>query len=375
MRRRTFISALSAMAPGALAAGAGAAAAGRALAGPRAVDSTAVAGATGPYGGDAALWAAAAAGWDDGLAHPIPYTPKPGAGLDRGLVLSGGGMYMLSFHAGYLGELQAQGIDLTTADIVVGTSVGATIGAMLLSGQFAAMTQELDALGEFPWIFAKLIPNAHPNPSQIRGKEAAVNANAYTPAMVQSIGRAALAANNPSGPEQYHRVIGEMLGITEWPSPKLHFTTNDCFTGERLVMNSASGVPLDVACAASGSLPGQMGPTWVKNRACMDGAMSCTNTHADVVAGVKRALIISLTDGGPEAVKAHLTNIGIPNSLEQEIAYLEAGGTKTMLVVAGLLPGETEITSNLDPAYILPVMAYGKQRATEDADRIKAFWA
>ncbi|MFM9108040.1 MAG: patatin-like phospholipase family protein [Chloroflexota bacterium] len=271
--------------------------------------------------------------------------------------------------------LLGAGVDLSTADIAVGTSAGSLMGALLFSGQLANLTQEVEALGDFPWIFAKLIPNANPNPSQDRGKAAAVAANAYTPEVVQSLGRAAMGANNGAGPDQFYRVVEDIIGITDWPSPKLHTSCNDCFTGERLVVSSEDGIPINVACAASASLPGQLGPTWVKNRFCMDGAMSCTNTHADVVGGVKRALIFSLTDGGPDAVKAHLTNIGIPNSLKQEIEYLEAGGTKTLLVVAGLLPGMTTMTSNMDPKYISPAMAYGKQRATEDLEQVKAFWA
>ena len=61
-------------------------------------------------------------GFDDGLAHPIPMTPAPGAGKDRALVLSGGGIYMTAFEIGYLGELIRQGVDLSNADVVVGTS-------------------------------------------------------------------------------------------------------------------------------------------------------------------------------------------------------------------------------------------------------------
>jgi NTE family protein len=373
MRRRTFISALS---TGAVAGVSMAGGAGRAFAAPRVQDATPAAeAAAAPLGGDSKAWAAAAAGWDDGLAHPMPYTPKPGEGLDRGLVLAGGGAYMISFYVGYLGVLQAAGVDLTLADIAVGTSAGSVIGAMLFSGQMETMTQEAEAMGQYPWIFTKMIPNTNPNPSQDRGREAAVAADAYTPEVVQTLGRAAMGANNPAGPDVYYRVMEEVIGITEWPSPKLHTTANDCYTGERLIVSSEDGIPINVACASSSSLPGQMGPTWLKNRVTMDGAMSSSNTHADVVAGVKRALVFSLTDGGPEAVKQHLTNIGIPNSLKQEMQYLEDGGTKTMLVVVGMLPGMTTMTSNMDPQYIAPAMAYGKQRATEDLDKIKAFWA
>ena len=59
--------------------------------------------------------------------------------------------------------------------------------------------------------------------------------------------------------------------------------------------------------------------------------------------GVKRALVISLSDGGPQAVTQGLRTSGMPNTLQQEIRDLEAGGTRTMLTVAGLLPGVDSI--------------------------------
>jgi len=73
--------------------------------------------------------AGGAAGWNDGLAHPIPYQPAPGTGKQRGLVLGGGGIYLASWMAGYIHALKSKGVDLATADIVVGTSAGSLIGA------------------------------------------------------------------------------------------------------------------------------------------------------------------------------------------------------------------------------------------------------
>src|SRR3954467_15537145 len=59
-----------------------------------------------------AAWQVAtpAAGFDDGLAPPIPYTPPLGTGKERALVLGGGGVYLLSFYAGYFGELLQNGV-------------------------------------------------------------------------------------------------------------------------------------------------------------------------------------------------------------------------------------------------------------------------
>jgi NTE family protein len=288
--------------------------------------------------------------------------------------LGGGGVYLLSFYVGYFGELLQNGVDVGQADIIVGTSAGSVGGAIIAAGKLAELTQELDALGEFPWLFAKLIPNVAKNASQVRASQLAVDAKEATPETIQAIGHTAMAARNPDGPFDYYKAVNELLGFSEWPSPALHTTANDCYTGERIVVSQEDGIPVDVACAASSSLPGQIGPTWLKDRLCMDGGICQTSTHCDVVAGAKRALVVSLTDGGPEAVAQGLRTSGMTNTLQQEISDLQAGGTETMLVVAGLEPGSTKIDSIMDPSYIAPQIAFGKQRAQADLEQMKAFW-
>jgi NTE family protein len=323
----------------------------------------------------AAQEATPAAGIDDGLAHPAPMNPALGVGKDRALVLGGGGIYMASFHIGYLGELVNQGIDLSTAEVVVGTSAGSFMGAILTAGQLPAFTQMIQALGEFPFLLAKLVPPTAKNESQLRASRLSTGTKVATPDSIRAIGAAAMAANNSLGPAEYPRAVDEFLGLSAWPSPTFHATANDCYTGERLIISQEDGVPVNVACAASSSLAGQLGPTWVKNRLCMDGAISASDTHCDVVAGAKRALVITLDEGGASGPATGLANAGMWVPIQQEIDALEQGGTKTMLVVAGLEPGVTKIDSNMDPKYILPQLAFGKQRATEDAAKIKEFWA
>ena len=92
-----------------------------------------------------------------------------------------------------------------------------------------------------------------------------------------------------------------------------------------------------------------MGPTWLGNRLCMDGGICQTSTHCDVIAGVDRALVISLTDGSADASKIGLRTSGLPNTLQQEVKDLEAGGTKTVLKVVGLLPGTNRSTASWIP--------------------------
>ena len=330
-------------------------------------------------GADASTAAAPASvpgqtGWHDGLAHPIPFTPRLGEGKQRGLVLGGGGAYLASWMVGYFNALKAHGIDVARADIVVGTSAGSFVGAVLTGGHLWSFHGKLAALGDFPRLFAHLIPTTAPNVGQLRARHLANSASEVTPAVIQAIGRAAMAARNPAGPADYPTTVKRLIGEVAWPSAKLHTTAVDCYTGERLIVSQASGIPVNHACAASSSLPGSMGPTWLGNRLCMDGGICQTSTHADVVAGVKKAIIVSLTDGGPEALKQGLRASGLPNTLQQEVKDLQAQGTGVKLVVAGLVPGVSAIDSIMNPKWIAPCLHYGYQRGLADVAEMKDFW-
>lgn len=62
-----------------------------------------------------------------------------------GLVLGGGGVTGMAFHAGVLAALQHDlGWDPNRADVVIGTSAGSVVGALLRNG---ASTEDLAAWG------------------------------------------------------------------------------------------------------------------------------------------------------------------------------------------------------------------------------------
>ena len=54
--------------------------------------------------------------------------------LRRGLVLGGGGITGIAWETGLLFGLQELGVDVTTADAVVGTSAGSVVGAQITTG-------------------------------------------------------------------------------------------------------------------------------------------------------------------------------------------------------------------------------------------------
>lgn len=143
-------------------------------------------------------------------------------------------------------------------------------------------------------------------------------------------------------------------------------TANDCYTGERLVVGQSvanrKGIGLAHAKAVSSSPPCVFGPTLVGQRFAMDGGISTTWAHTDLVAGSKRALVITLTNGYEGSLLS-----GIPHNIYTEIDSLKATGTEPMLVIAGTLPG----VNLLDPNEIGPALKAGYDRAATEAPKIR----
>src|SRR5262245_11220373 len=71
----------------------------------------------------------------DGLAVPLPtdaITAPFAKGLDRTLVLGGGGTYYLAWYCGFFHGLYEHGIDAADlADMIIGTSAGSYAGSSL----------------------------------------------------------------------------------------------------------------------------------------------------------------------------------------------------------------------------------------------------
>lgn len=315
---------------------------------------------------------ATTANWSDGLAHPIPYKNPPGRGKDRAIVLGGGSEYMSSFLVGYFHAMLTNGVNLRLADIVVGTSAGAILGSALLGSRLDLFSAEFNLLADYPKVMAKFVPTQKFTPSQERVMKMGIDAKDGSPATIQAIGHAAMAAKSIPQ-DKFEMNIKIFLGDLKDIPQKMYITAIDCYTAERLVIAPGSGVPVATAVAASASAPGVTGPTWVKDRVCMDGSIGPTETHCDIVAGSKRALVIALADTLAQE-KAGLRLNHLPNTILQEVKDLEAGGTKVKLVVIGMLPGRKTL-SVVDPGIMEPAINYGYERGMQDLAEMKKFWA
>lgn len=297
----------------------------------------------------------------DGSTKPIPADPALGQGKDRALVLGGGGEYFIAWLIGFAHGLNTAGVSYDLADLIVGTSAGAVTGCAIAADHTALLEDDIEFFGEFPHALSALVPTGAGNPSQIRARTVAEATHDGSLGAIQSIGRAAMAAHNPSVIDL--ELMIDVLSLDrDWPGSKLYVTTTDCYTGERLVIGQTSKIPISHAVCASVSLPGVFGPTWIGDRLCMDGAMNAASNHVDLAAGAKRALVVALTD--PQQRFSH-----IPDDIEKALKRLEATGTKTLLIAAD--PGKVHL---LSAAEIEPALKAGHDRALREAERINAFW-
>jgi NTE family protein len=309
---------------------------------------------------------------DDGLAHPIPYTPPLGVGKERGLSMSGGAIYLVSFYSGYLTSLAQNGVDLKLADVMVGTSAGTLGTYAVLMNTATRMKAQMEVIGLYP---ATMNYSLSAPFSSMRAGYVGNHLPTASVQNIQALGRAAMAAQtNPV--ERWQALINQLTGAGKgWPSPKFHTTAIDCYTGQRLIVAQKDNVHAIVAMSASSSWPGLAGPTSLKDRRAMDGGTCQTSTHADVLGGAKRVLIVSLASGDDERDAAQGLRLShFPNSLHREVKDLEAGGSQVLLIVVGCPPGYSKVNL-VDPALIPVAIKFGTERGVSDAAKIKALWS
>ncbi|MCH1869051.1 patatin-like phospholipase family protein [Nocardioides sp. CFH 31398] len=189
----------------------------------------------------------------------------------RGLVLGGGGITGIAWETGLLAGLLEHGVDLTGADVVVGTSAGSVVGAQLTSGTTLA-----DLYAEqVPDVLDAPTPPSFGLPVVAGAGLAVLRARGDIEKLGRNLGawavrRARRGATPPL--EERVQVIGERLPSTSWPtSTDLRIAVVDATTGERRVLDRDSGVPLLDAVAASCAVPGVYPPVPIDGRPHVDG--------------------------------------------------------------------------------------------------------
>ncbi|MFD8388609.1 patatin-like phospholipase family protein [Streptomyces sp. NPDC059680] len=189
--------------------------------------------------------------------------------------------------AGLVGGLRGAGVDLAEADLFVGTSAGAIVGAVPATGQAS------DRLATPP--HAPDSPSSPPQVDQHRLGEVWTvlgDADADPVEARRLVGELALAAE--TGPDQARLArVHALVGTDRRPDRALLITAVDAGTGEPEVLDHTSGAALSSAVAASTAFPAIHPPVTINGRRYMHGGLRSA-TNADVGAGTHALVVIEL---------------------------------------------------------------------------------
>jgi NTE family protein len=301
-----------------------------------------------------------------GMSLPRSMDALYGRGIERGLVLGGGGIWFVAWQTGYLRRLEELGLGLGSADRLVGTSAGSIVASILAGEKLAGFGRTVDLLTRAPGLLARMASSGPLEPSCQRALDSFRDARDCEPQTLREIGFAALAARTPTA-EVTARNFSVILRMRRWPSSRLHITCVDAFTGERIVVTRSAAVPLARAAAASSAVPGIFAPQPIQDRKCMDGGVAATGVHLDLVAGARRALVISLVDGSePDLAWGTMT----PETIRQEFVDLQASGTEALRIVP-----RTRVPEDvMDPHLAVSAVQEGVAQADDDVALLRDFW-
>jgi NTE family protein len=247
---------------------------------------------------------------------------------ERALVLGGGGSTGHAWLIGVVAGLCDAGMDVSAADLIIGTSAGSTAAAQITCVRPAQLLAEILSATPPQRLGPVGADSARASPAfdHMERTRRIIEASADAPDMRRKIGAAALemeAVSDGSRHAQWRATVASRLPGQHWPRQAMLITAVDAHTGAPVVFDRDSGVDLVDAVAASTSsgLPYRIG----ENR-YIDGGYR-RNENADLVVGYERVLVLSPLGGRTR------TPLNWGMQLAAQVDELRARGSRVETVV------------------------------------------
>ncbi|MFD3506135.1 patatin-like phospholipase family protein [Nocardia sp. NPDC058666] len=270
------------------------------------------------------------------------------------LVLGNGGIAGLGWQIGMIAGLADAGIDLRSADLVIGTSAGAVVGAQIRS---KLSTEELYKRQLGP-LFAE-IPNRLSVRQVARWALLARTARSDTSAAR----RVARASRGTSKIDPVLRLaaVSSRLPERNWPKRPLWITAVDAHTGKLKVFDRDSHVTLAEAVNASCAIPFAWPAASVGGHTYIDGGVR-SPMNLDLAKGYDR--IVGLASN----VLSGRRSGRISNQLEH------LGSAKVTVINPDELCRKAIGPNELDPTRVHDSAECGRKQAADYVNEVRAVW-
>jgi NTE family protein len=302
----------------------------------------------------------------------VDATKRARAAGKRALVLGGGGSTGNAWLIGVIAGLFDAGLDVTTADLTIGTSAGSTAAAQiagatpteLLAAILAAAPQQRTGpvgsdRGRVP--IRPVVDHMERTSRIIAAAEDAAD-------MRRRMGAAALdmdAASDSSWQAQWRATVASRLPSQLWPQRTVLITAVDAQTGEGVVFDRHSGVDLADAVAAScaSGLPYRVG-----NSRYIDGGYRTNAENADLAAGFGRVLVLSPFGGRTR------TPLGWGMHLATQVDELRARGSRVETIFPDSNSEHMFGANAMDLSLRPPAARAGHEQGRALAEQLIEFW-
>jgi NTE family protein len=302
-------------------------------------------------------------------------TPHPQMVHNIALVLGGGGAAGNAWEIGVIAGLAEAGLDMTeAADLVIGTSSGATAAAQVRSGIPAAKL--------FASVLSPPVPvgqNQERPPSlpmaTVFERMRAISAAATSAVDLQrAMGAFGLESDSilEPGAEQRRAMVAARLPCHEWPDRPMIVVAMNAHTGELAAFDRDSGVDLVDAVTASTALPGSTPTHSINGTRYINGGVR-SSENADLASGYANVVVLSpfggrsgpLPEGQFEGLRRQ-PEWG--TDLASQVEALRKQGSHVEVITPDSDSRGAMGTNQMDPATRIPSaragFAQGKQEAT-----------
>jgi NTE family protein len=242
------------------------------------------------------------------------------------VVLAGGGERVVAWEVGVLAGLADRGFDPRRARVLLGTSAGAFVAARCAARDPRAAA---DALV----IHLATVPEPPSGAAEQFDRLAELWVSAGGGAAARHVMTRLALERSPGGEAAF--VAGVAVGLRdgEWPAA-VRVVAIDATTGNRTVLDVASGVPLATAVAASQAVPLQRPPVGVGGRPHVDGALGSATNADELLGDVKDGEVDHVVVVDPNGRESLLDRLW-GHALDDEVAALRDAGATVTVVRAG----------------------------------------